>query len=91
MRIVQTPSFGRSLKRLHKGEKKSLDKAVSAVVDNPKIGVGKAGDLAGIYIYKFKSNDVQWLLAYRVESKEEIKLLVVGPHENFYRDLRKSI
>lgn len=91
MKIVQAPSFGRSLKRLHKGEKKSLDKAVAAVVNDPKIGVSKVGDLAGIFIYKFKSNGVQWLLAYRVESKEEIKLLVAGPHENFYRDLKKSI
>jgi len=30
------------------------------------------------------------LLAYRIISKKEIKLLVVGPHENFYRDLKRD-
>jgi mRNA-degrading endonuclease RelE of RelBE toxin-antitoxin system len=91
MRIVQTPSFGRAIKRLHKGEKKSLDKAVSAVASDSKIGEEKVGDLAGVFSYKFKSNNVQWLLAYRVVGKEKIKLLVVGPHENFYRDLKRGM
>jgi mRNA interferase RelE/StbE len=30
------------------------------------------------------------LLAYRVLNDETLKLLVVGPHENFYRDLKRS-
>jgi len=30
-------------------------------------------------------------LAYRVVSKKEIKLLVVGPHENFFRDLKRKV
>jgi hypothetical protein len=30
------------------------------------------------------------LLAYRVLAEDTIKLLMVGPHENFYRDLKRS-
>ncbi|MSX67054.1 MAG: type II toxin-antitoxin system RelE/ParE family toxin, partial [Actinobacteria bacterium] len=31
-----------------------------------------------------------WLLAYRIISDESIKLLLVGPHENFYRKLKRK-
>jgi hypothetical protein len=33
---------------------------------------------------------LQWLLAYRINGAKEIKLLVVEPHENFYRDLEQG-
>jgi mRNA-degrading endonuclease YafQ of YafQ-DinJ toxin-antitoxin module len=89
MKITQSPTFGRSVKKLHANQKKSLDKAVSAIAQKPSLGEAKVGDLAGIAIYKFKINGLEWLLAYRVVSKKEIKLLVVGPHENFYRDLKR--
>ena len=89
MRIVVTPSFERALKRLHPSQKKSLDQAVKAIAPNPEIGTAKIGDLQGIYIYKFNPVNQEWLLAYRVISKKEIKLLLSGPHENFYRDLKR--
>ena len=89
MKITQSPTFGRSVRKLHANQKKSLDKAVFAIAQKPSLGEAKVGDLAGIAIYKFKINGLEWLLAYRVVSKKEIKLLVVGPHENFYRDLKR--
>jgi mRNA interferase RelE/StbE len=89
MKINQSPGFGRTVKKLHPNQKKSLDEAVSAVAQKPSLGQAKVGDLAGIAIYKFKSNGLEWLLAYRIISKREITLLVVGPHENFYRDLKR--
>jgi mRNA-degrading endonuclease RelE of RelBE toxin-antitoxin system len=90
MKIIQSPSFGRSIKKLHPQQKKSLDKAVKAIAEDPSIGEAKVGDLAGISIYKFKVDNLEWLLAFRIVAKQEIKLLVVGPHENFYRDLKRS-
>jgi mRNA interferase RelE/StbE len=30
------------------------------------------------------------LLAYRVLDENALKLLMVGPHENFYRDLKRA-
>ena len=90
MRILVTPSFERAVKRLHPNQKKSLDQAVRTISTNPEVGTAKIGDLQGIYIYKFKSVDQQWLLAYRIISREEIKLLLSGPHENFYRDLKRD-
>jgi mRNA-degrading endonuclease RelE of RelBE toxin-antitoxin system len=90
MQILVTPSFERTIKKLHPNQKKSLDKAVKALASNPELGEPKVGELDGIYVYKFKLVDKQWLLAYRVISTKKIKLLLLGPHENFYRELKKS-
>lgn len=90
MQILVTPSFERTLKKLHPNQKKSLDKAVAAIAAEPQLGDQKLGDLDGIYVYKFKLVDKQWLLAYRVISSKKMKLLLLGPHENFYRELKKS-
>ena len=90
MQILVTPSFERTIKKLHVNQKKSLDKAVKAIASNPEVGDPKLGDLEGIFVYKFKLVDKQWLLAYRVLSSKKMKLLLLGPHENFYRELKKA-
>ena len=90
MQILVTPSFERTVKKLHPNQKKALDKAVTAIAADPELGDEKLGDLDGIYVYKFKLVDKQWLLAYRVISSKKMKLLLLGPHENFYRELKKS-
>ncbi len=90
MQILVTPSFERALKKLHPNQKKALDKAVTAIATDPELGDEKLGDLDGIYVYKFKLIDKQWLLAYRLISSKKMKLLLLGPHENFYRELKKT-
>ena len=49
----------------------------------------RLGDLAGIRIYKFRLSNQMYLLAYRVLDTESLKLLTLGSHENFYRDLKR--
>ena len=90
MKILHSPSFGRSIKKLHPHQKKTLDKSIRAILEKPELGTPKVGDLESIFIYKFKVNGLQWLLAYRLIGRNKIKLLVVGPHENFYRDPKKN-
>ncbi len=90
MKILQSPSFARSVKKLHPNQKKILDKSIRIIAAKPGMGTPKVGDLAGISIYKFQVNGLQWLLAYRINGPKQIKLLVVAPHENFYRDLKRS-
>ena len=90
MQILVTPSCERAIKKLHANQKKSLDKAIKAIASKPELGDAKVGDLDGIYVYKFKLVDKQWLLAYRLISSKKITLLLIGPHENFYRELKKS-
>jgi hypothetical protein len=67
-----------------------LDTALKLICKNPLIGEAKLGDLSGVYVYKFRLSQQQCLLAYRVLDSENIKLLTFGPHENFYRDLKRQ-
>lgn len=90
MNILQTPSFRKAVKKLHKNQKKDLDEAVRAIMNDPEIGEGKVGDLAGISVYKFKMAKQLMLLAYQYEGEIiTLTLLALGYHENFYRDLKK--
>lgn len=90
MRILVAPSCARRIKRLHPNQKKSLDKAIRSISADISVGEEKIGDLAGIFIYKFKLGNERWLLAYRLMSEHEVKILLVGPHENFYRELKRD-
>lgn len=90
MRIEQSGIFRRRVKKLHADEKKALDGAVSAVLDDPEIGDLKIGDLAGVRVYKYKHKVQQYLLAYQVKGEGLVlALIALGTHENFYRDLKK--
>lgn len=88
MRILVTPSFVRTTKKLHRPQKADLDEAVRAVSADPEIGEAKVGDLAGVRVYKFRLSNQLCLLAYRILDEDSLKLLTFGPHENFYRDLK---
>ncbi len=91
--VSATTSFGRIVKKLHPKDKKVLDAAVTAVAGNPFFGEEKRGDLAGVFGYKFKLNHQETLLAYQLmpdkKKPDEVILLSVGPHENFYSQLKR--
>ena len=89
MRILVTPTFERAAKKLHKQQKADLDLAIRTIATDPTIGEPKVGDLLGISVFKFRMVHQLCLLSYRVLDEESIKLLTVGQHENFYRDLKK--
>jgi len=90
MKILQSRSFEKKIKKLTKQEKKSLDEQVLKIVDNPAIGSEKKGDLRGVYIHKFKITRTQYLLSYRFLG-EALELIMIGPHENYYRDLESYL
>ena len=89
VRILQSSAFARSYKKLHDNQKQDVDSAVLAIVENPLIGEQKRGELAGVYVYKFKSQSQLMLLAYGFDPKTR-HLLLLGTHENFYRELKRS-
>ncbi len=92
MKIVQTPSFARAVKKLPANQKKDLDAAVKLVAADPEAGERKAGDLSDVRVYKFKMAKQLALLAYSFEeSVLTLTLLALGGHENFYRDLKKRL
>lgn len=91
--IQVTTSFARAAKKLHTKDKKVVDQAVKDVADSPSIGEEKRGDLAGYFVYKFKLNNQEALLAYALRPDKSkptsIILMAVGPHENFYTQLKR--
>jgi len=91
MKAVVTPTFARALKKLFPNQKTEVDRAVELLLKDPFAGEQKVGNLSHVYVYKFKVLDQEWLLAYTQQSTDELKLLTVGSHENFYRLVGKII
>jgi mRNA interferase RelE/StbE len=90
MQITQSRSFERKVKKFTKREKRALDKQIRKIADNPSIGSEKKGDLRGIYVHKFKLQTARYLLAYRFVGGD-LELIMIGPHENYYRDLKSCL
>ena len=88
MKIFQSRSFERKVKKFSKAQKSQLDKQVKLILKDPTIGIEKKGDLRGIYVHKFKLKTIQYLLAYRIAG-ENLELIMIGPHQKYYRDLKK--
>jgi mRNA-degrading endonuclease RelE of RelBE toxin-antitoxin system len=88
--IVMTAQFKKAVKKLHANQKADLDAAVRAVAEEPDLGEMKTGDLAGVQVYKFKMVGQMVLMAYVYQDAIlTLTLLALGPHENFYRDLKR--
>ena len=90
MKVIQSPQFAKKIKKLHKNQKMILDTQILKIIENPYIGEEKKCDLKGIFVHKFKMMDKQYLLAYRI-LETHLELVTVGPHENYYRDLKRYL
>ncbi len=90
MKIYQARSFEKKTKKMSRSEKEALDKEVKRIADNPAIGEEKKGDLRGVFVHKFKLKTIQYLLAYR-KIGSDLELAMIGPHENYYRDLKQYL
>ena len=88
--VVQTRRFGRQYKKLHDNTAPDVDAAVEQIAQNPEIGERKKGDLAALRVFKFRSGGQLYLLGYTLDDSVRLVYLeAVGPHENFYRDLKR--
>jgi mRNA-degrading endonuclease RelE of RelBE toxin-antitoxin system len=87
MKIYQSRSFEKKTKRMYKREKEILDQEISNIANNPSIGDEKKGDLKGIFVHKFKIKTAEYLLAYRMVG-QDLELIMIGHHENYYRNLK---
>jgi len=88
VQILQSALFKRAYKRLHPNQMADVDDAIAEIVIDPTLGEAKKGDLAGVFVYKFKCNGQLALLAYEYDPSSRL-LLLVGSHENFYRTLKR--
>lgn len=94
--------FSKFVKKAHKPLQLAIEDEVEVVCKNPEIGESKVGDLAGIWVHKFKFNRQQYLVAYRPPTLASqrrgmgVELLMidfyqVGLHENFYDELKRYL
>ncbi|HQR03288.1 MAG: type II toxin-antitoxin system RelE/ParE family toxin [Proteobacteria bacterium] len=89
--LKQTRRFSRAYKKLHDNVIADVDEATDVVAADPTVGERKKGDLADLFVYKFRSQNQLYLLGYTADDEVHlIYLEAVGPHENFYRDLERS-
>jgi len=89
--VRQTRRFARVYKKLTNTTLiVDTDAAVATVAQDPDVGKCKKGDLTQLWVHKFRSQGQLYLLGYTRE--EEVRLIyleAMGPHENFYRDLKR--
>ncbi len=90
MKIYQSRLFEKKVKRLNKKEKTELDKEIKKIIENPSVGSEKKGDLRGVFVHKFKIKTTLHLLSYRLVA-EGLELIMIGAHENYYRDLKSYL
>ena len=92
MLIEYTNRFKKAYKRLHSNQLADINNAIEAVIKNPEIGERKTGDLSRLWVYKFKMLGRLTLLGYTINNSGEVILTFIdfGPHENFYRDMKKK-
>ena len=99
LRNYKSP-FRQFVKKAHGPLRLAIEDEVDLVCENPAIGQPKKGDLAGIFVHKFKFNRQEYLIAYRPPTGDKIgdlsllEFLVidfykVGTHENFYDELKR--
>ncbi len=90
--VRQTRRFARIFKKLHDNVVVEVDAAIAAVAADPDIGEKKRSDLSELWVYKFRCLGQLYLLGYtRDDGVRLVYLEALGPHENFYRDLKRSL
>jgi len=67
-----------------------IEDEVEKIAINPEAGKQKKSDLTGFRVHKFSHNRQKFLIAYRLR-KTEIVFFMIGPHENFYRELKRYL
>ena len=97
MRTTYKKAFAQFVKKASKPLQLAIEIRVAEVCNNPRIGQQKLGDLRGVYVYKFRFNAQEYLMAYQFDyfagviEITWIEFCQIGSHENFYTQLKKSI
>ena len=87
---VITPSAKRSLKKLPRQVREDLIAATTVLEQNPYAGAKLSGPLYFLYSFHFKSHNVQYRVAYTIETEKQLIVVhYAGVRENFYEKLRR--
>jgi len=90
MDLFFAPTCKRFIKKQTIPFRLAIQDEVDRVRSSPEIGESKKGDLSGYPVHKFTFKKQLYLMAYRAE-EDAILFCMIGTHENFYRDLKKSL
>ncbi len=104
MKPIHKHPFRNFVKKAQKPLQLVIEDETEYVRARPYDGQAKVGDLLGFYVWKFKFNKQEYLIAYRPPPKEvaetaidfEVEFLVidfykVGSHEKLYEELKRYI
>jgi len=84
------PPFRKFIKKQTRPFQLIIEDEVEKIIINPEMGESKKSDLRGFRVYKFSYMRLKFLIAYRFQ-ESEIVFFMIGPHENFYRELKKYL
>ena len=96
MRVTYKRAFAQFVKKTSKPLQLAIEIRVGEVCNNPRMGHQKLGDLQGMFVYKFRFNTQEYLMAYQfdhfsgVTEISWVEFCQIGTHENFYTQLKKS-
>jgi len=88
MQVEQSSQFKKSYKKLYSNQLPEMNEAIEAIIADPNIGEKKHGDLSWLRVYKFKMIEQLILIGYSIDN-DILTFIAFGPHENFYRDIKK--
>lgn len=90
--VESVPKVNRLKRKLTPNLQRTINAEVDKIAQDPYGGERKTGDLSNVFIHKFKHYTLQLLIGYTINEKErKITILAIGPHENFYRDLKRYL
>ena len=88
--VFETPTFKKAFKKLPESDKVLVEDEIEKIIADPEIGEPKKGDLAYLWVHKFKLKKRLVLLGYSWQADQlHLYLMHMGSHENFYRDAKK--
>ena len=89
-RISITSSAKRAAKKLPDRVRSEAVNKSLFLRNNPYLGEKLTGSIHFLHSLHFKSKNVQYRIAYTINSKEKLVIVhLVGPRENFYKKLRR--
>jgi plasmid stabilization system protein ParE len=90
MKPFYRPPFKKYVKRQARPLQLSIEDEIEKILENPEMGETKKRDLGEFRVHKFAFKKQKLIIAYQVLTNE-ILFYMVGPHENFYRNLKKYV
>lgn len=88
--VYETRRFSKALDKLPEQTLYLVENEIEKIIDNPRIGEKKKGDLDFLMVHKFSLNNQLILIGYHwKENKLELYLLDIGNHENFYQEQKR--